>query len=147
MNIVAAIVAGVVGTAVLSVLLEMAPRMGMPEMPIPRLLGGMLPGGLAAGWVMHFIIGAVWAIIFAILWNAGIGTAGWLWGLIFGVGAFIVAGLVMPALMNMHPDVQAGDMPNPGLFMSNAGMMGTVGGLIGHVIFGLVVGLVYVAFF
>jgi len=125
-------------------MMAMAPAMGMPKMDIPGTLAGMLPGDRLMGWIMHFLIGIVWAVIFALLWAAGIGSAGVLWGIVFGIGAFVVAGLAMPMMLSMHPQVQAGNMPNPGLFMSRMGMMATVGSLMGHVLFGLVVGLVYV---
>src|SRR5574341_2258937 len=101
MNIIGAIVAGLIGTVVLSALMRMGPMMGMPKMEIPQVLGGMLPGGTLTGWVAHFMIGVMWAIVFAALWAAGIGSAGALWGLIFGVGAFVVAGLAMPKMLTM----------------------------------------------
>jgi hypothetical protein len=146
MNIIGAIVAGLIGTVVLSALMRMGPMMGMPKMEIPQVLGGMLPGGTLTGWVAHFMIGVMWAIIFAALWSAGIGSAGALWGLIFGVGAFVVAGLAMPMMLTMHPQVKTGTMPNVGILMSGTGMMGMMGSLMGHAVFGLVVGLIYGAF-
>jgi hypothetical protein len=146
MNIIGAIVAGLIGTVVLSALMRMGPMMGMPKMEIPQVLGGMLPGGTLTGWVAHFMIGVMWAIIFAVLWSAGIGSAGALWGLIFGVGAFVVAGLAMPMMLTMHPQVKTGTMPNVGILMSGTGMMGMMGSLMGHAVFGLVVGLIYGAF-
>jgi len=145
MNVIGAVVAGLVGTAVFSVMLEISPLMGVPKMEIPKTLGGMLPGGTPVGWIAHVMMGVIWAIIFAGLWAAGIGNPGWLWGLIYGVGAFVVAGFTMPMMLTMHPQVKAGTMPNVGIFMSGAGVMGVMGGLVGHAIFGLVVGLVYAA--
>jgi hypothetical protein len=146
MNIIGAIVAGLVGTVVFSALMRMGPMMGMPKMEIPQVLGGMLPGGTLTGWVAHFMIGVVWAIIFAALWAAGVGSAGALWGLIFGLGAFVVAGLAMPMMLTMHPQVKAGTMSNVGILMAGTGMMGMMGSLMVHAIFGLVVGLIYGAF-
>lgn len=146
MNVIGAIVSGLVGTAVFSVLMEMGPLMGMPKMEIPKVLGGMLPGGTPVGWVAHFMIGVVWAIIFAGLWALGIGSAGWLWGLIFGLGSFVLAGFAMPAMLTMHPQVKAGAMPNVGVLMTGTGIMGVIGGLMAHAVFGLVVGLIYTIF-
>jgi hypothetical protein len=47
----------------------------------------------------------------------------------------------------MHVGIKAGTIQAPGVYMLNAGgMMAFVGGLIGHVVYGLVVALVYGAF-
>lgn len=44
----------------------------------------------------------------------------------------------------MHAGVKAGMVNAPGVYMMNdGGMMAFMGGLIGHVIFGLTVALVY----
>lgn len=47
----------------------------------------------------------------------------------------------------MHAGVKAGTVKAPGIYMMSAGgMMAFAGGLIGHVVYGLVVALVYGAF-
>ena len=44
----------------------------------------------------------------------------------------------------MHVGIKRGEVTAPGLWMANhGGMMAFVGGLIGHLVFGLVVALVY----
>ena len=44
----------------------------------------------------------------------------------------------------MHAGIKNGDVEEPGLWMTNqGGMMAFVGGLMGHMIFGIVVALVY----
>src|SRR5574341_525275 len=100
-NLVAAIAAGLVGTAVITGVMMMAPRMGMPRMDIPALLGSMFgaPGNKT---------------------------------------------LVMGMLPALHAGMRSGAVAAPGVYMLQAGgVMSFIGGLMGHVIFGLVVGLVY----
>ncbi len=145
MNIIGAIVAGVVGTVVISMIMAMAPRMGMPKMAIWEMLGTMFSkeGNLALGWIMHFMMGVVFAIIYAALWAAGIGSATLLSGVIFGVAHFLVAGLMMGGIPMMHAGIKAGTVKAPGVLMLNSGVMGLMGGLIGHAVYGLVVALVY----
>lgn len=65
MNIIAALVAGLVGTAVISLIMAVAPRMGMPRMAIWEMLGSMFnpQGNNALGWVAHFMMGVVFAIV------------------------------------------------------------------------------------
>ena len=146
MNIIGAIVAGLAGTVVISMIMAMAPRIGMPKMAIWEMLGSMFnkDGNNALGWVIHFMMGVIFAIIYAALWAAGIGSATLVSGVIFGVVHFLVAGLMMGGMPMMHAGVKAGTVKAPGLYMTaNGGMMSFVGGLIGHAVYGLVVALTY----
>ena len=146
MNIIGAIVAGVVGTIVMSMIMVMAPKMGMPKMAIWEMLGSMFSkdGNNALGWVMHFMMGVIFAIIYAALWAVGIGSVTWASGLIFGAAHWLIAGLMMGGVPMMHAGVKAGTVKAPGLYMMSAGgMMAFAGGLIGHVVYGLVVALAY----
>lgn len=145
MNIIGAIVAGVVGTAVISVMMALGPRMGMPKMAIWEMLGSMFnkDGNNGLGWVLHFVLGAIFAIVYAALWNAGIGSASVGSGLVFGVVHFLIAGIMMGAMPMMHAGIKAGTVQSPGVLMLNSGVMGFMGGLIGHAIYGIVVALVY----
>ena len=145
MNIIGAIVAGLAGTVVISMLMAMAPKMGMPKMAIWEMLGTMFSkeGNVGLGWVMHFMMGIIFAIIYAALWAAGIGSATLLSGVVFGAAHFLVAGLMMGGMPMMHAGIKAGTVQAPGVLMLNSGVMGFMGGLIGHAIYGLVVALVY----
>jgi len=146
MNILGAVIAGVVGTAVISMLMAMGPKMGMPKMAIWEMLGSMFnkDGNNGLGWIVHFMMGVIFAIIYAVLWNAGIGSATVGSGLIFGVVHFLIAGVMMGGMPMMHAGIKAGTVSTPGVYMlNNGGMKSFMGGLIGHIIFGVVVALVY----
>jgi len=145
MNIIGAIVAGLAGTVVISMLMAMAPKMGMPKMAIWEMLGTMFSkeGNVGLGWVMHFMMGVIFAIIYAALWVAGIGSATLLSGVVFGVVHFLIAGLMMGGVPMMHAGIKAGTVQAPGVLMLNSGAMGFMGGLVGHAVYGLVVALVY----
>ena len=146
MNVLGAIIAGIVGTIVMTMVLVMAPKMGMPKMDIVGMLGSMFSSesNRMVGMIMHLMMGVIFAIIYALLWNAGIGSVSWLWGAIFGAVHWLITGLMMGGVSMMHAGVKAGTVKAPGFYMMNdGGMMAFMGGLIGHVIFGLVVALVY----
>jgi hypothetical protein len=145
MNIVRAIVAGIVGTVVISLVMAMAPRMGMPKMAIWQMLGSMFSkdGNNALGWALHFMMGTIFAILYAALWSAGIGSVSAGSGVLFGAVHFLIVGLVMGGMPMMHAGIKAGTVQAPGVYMLNAGVMGFMGGLIGHVVYGVVVALVY----
>jgi hypothetical protein len=82
--------------------------------------------------MIHFMMGAVFALIHALLWSLGLGSATWLWGLLFGAVQGVVAIVMMPMMMRMNPN--APEMAGGPLVM--------VGQLMGHMVYGLVVALV-----
>ncbi len=148
MNILNAVIAGVVASLVFSMVLALAPKMGMPKMDIVSLLGSMFSAksNQALGWMMHVMMGVVFALIYAFLWSLGIGTATWMGGLIFGAVQWLIVGMVMGMMPMMHVGIKSGEINAPGLWMTNnGGLMAFMGGLIGHMIFGIVIALVYSA--
>jgi hypothetical protein len=148
MNILNAIVAGIVATVVFSAVLLMAPKMGMPKMDIVSLLGSMFSArsNQALGWMMHLMMGIVFALLYAFLWSAGISGATWLGGLIFGAVQWLVVGMVMGMIPMLHVGIKSGVIKAPGLWMTNTGgLMAFMGGLAGHMIFGTVLALSYAA--
>ena len=148
MNILNAVIAGVTASLVFSFVLAMAPKMGMPKMDIVDLLGSMFSArtNQALGWTMHLMMGIVFALIYALLWSSGISAATWVGGLIFGVAQWLVVGMVMGMMPMMHVGIKSGAVKAPGLWMTNnGGLMAFTGGLVGHMIFGIVIALVYSA--
>lgn len=145
MNLLAAVIAGLSGTVVLSMVMAMAPKMGMPKMDIVGMLSTMFgKPNPALGWMMHFVNGIIFALIYAFLWSAGIGGPTPVGGLIFGAVHWLMVGMIMGMIPMMHAGVKSGDVEAPGMWMTKSGgMMAFVGGLIGHLIFGLIVVLVY----
>ena len=154
MNIVGAIIAGLAGTAAMTLLMYVAPLLGMPKMDIMRMLGSMFTSArgvatgqgtvsgsdqaltLGLGSMIHLMMGAVFGLIYALLWSLGIGSATWIWGLIFGALHGVMAIGMMPLMMRMHP--------NPPQMAGGPLVM--AGQLMGHMVYGLVVALVYSAF-
>jgi hypothetical protein len=146
MDILSAVISGLVGTIAISVVMAIAPLMGMPKMDIVGMLSTMFgKPNKVLGWMMHFMMGVVFALIYAFLWSIGIGSAGWLSGLIFGAVHWLVVGLMMAMIPVMHEGIKNGDVEAPGLWMTNqGGFLAFIGGLMGHMIFGLVAALMYV---
>src|SRR5918992_479449 len=136
--------AGAAATAAMTVLIYMGPLMGMPKMDIAQMQGSMvLEQGNTAfmmGMVMHFIVGIAIAIVYALIWEATAIPVIWWSGLIFGLVHGLIALMVMPMMMKMHKEVQAGRFPN---LIKAGGMMGVAGLMIGHLIYGLAIGLLY----
>lgn len=166
-SIVGALVAGFVGTAVMSTMMKMSGRMGMTDMPPMELVtGSMMSGdpdrakqlGVGVHWIMMGTI--VFGLGYAALFNA-FDTASWLTGVAIGAVHGLAVGLVaMPMMPAMHPRMTTepafagtvditGDrveLAAPGVLGSRWGGMTPAGLVMGHVVYGLVVALVYQAF-
>lgn len=139
MFITSAIIAGLIGTVGMTILMFIAPMMGLPKMDIISMLGTMFTTNKSAatiiGVVIHFMMGAVFGIIYALLWSFGIGTSTWLWGLIFGAVHGLMVAFMMPLVAKMHP--REPEMAG--------GAMQVFGLVMGHMVFGLIVALTYTA--
>lgn len=124
------IFAGIIGTAIMTVVMMIAPMMGMPKMSPPEMLSGMLGMPVFVGWIMHFMIGIMFAFAYTYLciFKHKISNV-WAKGAVFGVIAFIFAQIMM-AIMGMM-------MPMPA--MEGSMMLTMIGSLMGHIIFGMAV--------
>ncbi len=124
------LLAGVVGTAGITMLMLGAPLMGMPRMPIGEMLGTFLHIGSTAGWAMHVVIGLVLALIYAAWFAARLPGGPALRGAIYGFGVFLLAQLVVTPMMG-------------GGVFSGGNMAMIAGSLMGHLVYGALVGAVY----
>jgi uncharacterized membrane protein YagU involved in acid resistance len=127
-----AILGGFVGTVVLTMLMYVgAPMMGIPKMDIAAMLGSML-GGWSMGMVMHFINGVILFPLFyaSVLFSKLRGTAVTK-GIAWGLTLWLVAGLmVMPTM-------------GAGFFgTANGGLMAAAASLMGHIVYGTLLGLI-----
>jgi len=70
------VLAGIIGTVIMSVMTMVAPMMGLPEMSPPAMLAGMLGMPDFMGWIMHFMIGIIFAFAYSYsgLFNRKIGN-------------------------------------------------------------------------
>ncbi|MBT4468717.1 MAG: hypothetical protein HN593_01200 [Lentimicrobiaceae bacterium] len=124
------ILAGIIGTAIMSVVMMVAPMMGMPKMSPPNMLAGMLGMPVFVGWVMHFMIGIIFAFAYTYLciFKHKISNV-WLKGAVFGIIAFVFAQIMMGIMGMMMP------MPK----MEGSMVLMAIGSLMGHIIFGMAV--------
>jgi hypothetical protein len=130
LNFQRAVLAGIVGTAAMTMLMLVAPLMGMPKMAIGEMLGSFLHIGSVAGWAMHGVIGLVLATIYAAGFAARLPGGPVLRGAIYGFAVFLVAQLVVTPMMG-------------GGVFSGGQMAAIAGSLMGHLVYGVIVGAVY----
>jgi len=130
MNVGRSIAAGAAGTAVMTMLMLAAPMMGMPEMPIGQMLGSFLKIGTVLGWVMHGVIGLVLAATYAVVFASRLPGPPAGRGAAYGFLVFLMAQVVVMPMMGA------------GVFSGgNAAMI--MGSLMGHLVYGAVVGAAY----
>lgn len=128
-----AFIGGVIGTAVMTIVMMIAPMMGMPKMNPPQMLSMIMGFSIVVGWLMHFMIGIIFAMAYAFFFINVVKKVSnnILKGTIFGITAFIFAQIMM-ALMGMI-------FPMPPMEGSMLFMM--IGSIMGHIIFGITVAL------
>jgi uncharacterized membrane protein YagU involved in acid resistance len=129
-NIGRTILGGFVGTLAITLLMyKGAPMMGLAKMDIAAMLGQVL-GSWTTGMMMHIVNGVViFPLIYAYLLFSRLPGAPVTKGILWGAALWLVAGLaVMP-------------MMGGGLFgTANGGMMTAAAMLIGHIVYGALLG-------
>lgn len=129
LNLGKAVMAGLAGTVMMTVLMLMAPRMGMPPMNIGAMLGSVMGGNVALGWMAHFVIGVVLAVGYAAVFAGRLPGPAVVRGALFSLLPWLMAQVVVMPMMGM------------GLFSGS--MIAAGGSLMGHLVYGIVLGLVY----
>lgn len=161
-----AILVGLIGGAIMSVILYMGIAM-MPQqmkMNLFMMLGSMVFPVGAAAFVMGAMIHAVMSIAFGLIHGAvfaaaDIDSAQAAWGLLFGLVHWAVVGMALGMMPLMHPRIrsegprlipQAGGgstsqelLDPPGFYALGYPPMTAMGFLMLHLVFGVVVGALY----
>ena len=155
MSVWAALVGGLLGTVVLTTMLRAASELNLTRMDIPFLLGTAFSGdrrrAKAIGYLLHFVAGLVFALIYWAAFSV-LDEASWWLGGIFGLvhAAFAGAALVTVLLPVVHP-LMGSDATSarsspllepPGFMLVNYGSQTPVVSVAAHIAYGLIVGTV-----
>jgi len=126
------VVGGLVATVVMTMVMLIAPMMGMPKMMIGNMLASFMHFLAAVGWFMHLVIGVALAFVYVYLVRDRLHTPPVLRGMLFSlVPWFLMQIMVMP-MMGMG--IFGSKSPEPALM--------AIGALIGHLVYGLTLGWV-----
>jgi len=126
------IISGLVATAVMTGVGLMAPYMGLPKMNPAEMLSGMIGVPIMVGYLMHFMIGVIFAASYVYLFNPKVHiNSKFLKGIVFGFAVFVFAQVMLFIIGKIMP------MPMPQDNM----MIMMLGSLIGHLVYGIVVAL------
>lgn len=138
--------AGVVGGAVMSLIMIFARLMGLP-VNVEMSLGTMfnLEIGLGTwffGLFLHLFISGVVALLYGLGFEYITHKAGAGRGVLFSLVHIMIAGFFMGLMPAMHPQMPQ-QISSPGLFMANLGIVGVIAFIMIHLIYGAIVGGMY----
>ncbi|MCP2324273.1 hypothetical protein HDA40_002780 [Hamadaea flava] len=153
MNVWAALAGGFVGTVLLTTAMRMANELKLTRTDLPFLLGTIFTDdrslAKAIGYLIHFVNGLVFALLYVAVF-AAIGYASWWLGALFGLlhGLFAATAIVTVLLPLVHPRMgtpytsapKAAQLETPGFLMLNYGLSTPVVMLIAHVAYGAIIG-------
>lgn len=132
-----AIIAGSTGRMAMLLLIYGGPMVGLPRIDVVSALGSLAApnkqDAVTLGGAIHFSMGVLFAIIYAAFWSVGIGSPTWWWGLIFGAIHGLLVIVLLLVVIRMRPQLSE--------LVSGLPVMVAI--LLNHMVFGLVVALVY----
>lgn len=132
-----ALTAGLIATIAMTAFTFMAPIMGF-EMDIPKMLAGTMGAPIIIGWIAHFMIGVVLAVIYASIFLSILNKeANIKSGALFGLIPWFVAQIMVMPMMS----VMGGGSYIAGLFSGS--LMLAMASLVGHLIYGSILGGIY----
>jgi hypothetical protein len=148
-----ALAGGFAGTLVLTTALRAGNELNLTRMDLPFLLGTAFSGdrtrAKALGYVLHFLAGIAFALVYYAIFLA-IGRSGWWLGMAFGLahGLFSATALVNTLLPLIHPRMGTPStaapsvalLEPPGFLMLNYGPQTPLLNLAAHIAYGAVVG-------
>lgn len=132
-----AIIGGITATVIMTLFTFMGAMMNI-KMDIPAMLASMFGGNLLIGWIMHFMIGIMLAIGYAVIFYNNVSISpNWFKGAVYGILPWLMAQIIVMPMMN----VLNGMSFTSGLFSGS--FILAFASLIGHLVYGAVLGSIY----
>lgn len=137
MNATRATAAGVIGTGVITALWQVEPAIGLPRIAVGHILSTFmsvsvahLNVGIAGGWIVHFLVGIILALVYALFFAERLPGSPIVRGAWYGVIVFIISQALFMPLVG-------------GGFFSRGDLELLAGSLLGNLAYGIVVGWIY----
>lgn len=155
MNVPSVLLWGFLATLVMTLAMTGSQGLGLSRMSLPFILGTMVTPDVTRarilGMVLHLAIGIVFAFLYGAVFEA-LAMANWWLGLILGTGhGFVMLMLLLPLLPGLHPRMASettGPDPTrnlepPGFLALNYGRRTPLMGMVGHLVYGVILGSFY----
>jgi hypothetical protein len=139
--LVMALVAGIIGTSGMTLFMQMVTRSGLANADMVRAVGSIftrsLESAFSVGLILHFLIGIIFAVFYFLVFSL-VGLSGFpgslLAGFVLGfIHGFVVSFLLVVTVAEHHPMRE----------FRKAGISVALVHLLGHVIYGILVGIVF----
>lgn len=137
MNATRATAAGIIGTGVITALWQVEPAIGLPRIAVGHILSTFmsvsvahLNVGIAGGWIVHFLVGIILALVYALFFAERLPGSPIVRGAWYGVIVFIISQALFMPLVG-------------GGFFSRGDLELLAGSLLGNLAYGIVVGWIY----
>lgn len=143
-----AVVWGIVATFAFHLFSLMGKSMDMTRMDLLDLLGSMFvrphsSASRATGFALHHMNGA----LLGVAWAYGVQfvnvPANWLSGLGWGIILWVLALILLTSVGGVHPAIRQHTEEDPGAAGTNFGKLTPLGSLMGHMVYGIALGLLY----
>jgi hypothetical protein len=149
------LVGAVLGTLVMTTLVEGGQSLGLTRLSFPFVLGTLVTGNRmwakVWGYAVHFVDGFLFAIGYGLLFEV-VNNSDWWVGAIAGFlhGTFVLA-VALPVIPDLHPRMASEDegpdptpmLQPPGFLGLNYGVQTPIGAIIAHVAYGAIVATFY----
>lgn len=123
---------GIIATVIMTIVGIIAPVAGLPRMLVGNMLAGFMHIPLAAGWIIHFMIGTILAAGYVFLFRSILPGNPIVKGIIYGIIPFLLAQIMVLPMMGA------------GFFSSNTPvpLLAITTNLIAHIAYGGVLGFI-----
>ncbi len=141
--------AGLAGGIAMGIWAMMMHMAGFSRMSMTSYEGCMITGEdsgtntFTAGMAMHLLLSVLIAFVYSWAFEAIWGAASWFYGLLLGLAHWLVAGLALRMMDGMNSCVKHNAMNPIGFFANGYGSGAVLTFLVGHLIFGAIVGWLY----
>lgn len=130
LNFRSALKAGIIATGAMTLLMYTAPLMGLPKMDIMLALGSLFPGKISPyipGAILHFGIGIVLALLYALFFASLLPGPRWVRGALYAFLPWLLTIFAMSPLMAMVQSwttpAMAGQAINPCAVVNPCGVL------------------------
>lgn len=140
-----AMIGGLIGTTLMTSMMLFGRYLNLPAVDAHGILGYIHNADRAGllGYVMHWLMGAVFAIGYALVFRLIPGNFVVL-GILTGILHWLIVGWMFQFAPLVHAGMKAGTVEQTGAYMLRSlGFVGFIAGMVGHIVFGLAVALTY----
>jgi hypothetical protein len=147
MNWAKALKGGLLGGLNMTVFVLVLRTLGLTPLNLEMMLGSLVTKRAEvfpwfAGLAIHLALSSMTGLLYGVLMERAGKRGTWV-GMTIGTVHAAVFGMLLPAMARLHPLINGGQLPDPGLFAANMGALTVLIFVAAHMVYGIVVGDIY----